>query len=1525
MCAIAEAEQYPGPVMRQTGYMQPMPNGVQVTPDGTYIVPDQSAGVASLEGIVGQRVAAPFGPRMGFTSQLDDSMGNTGNMYSVFAFLPKFVDSGNALLFATLEGSVTEYGDGLFNFGAGFREYDASRDRIYTAEGHFIGDGGHAKTFYAAGFALQSLGRYTDHQLTGNFVVGDDQVAVSSLITGSAFSGNNIVLTRTRTNEQAYSIVEYMWGGRLPFLGQYGVSGHVGGYYTWNPEADEAVGVKVRSDVQVTQDFSAGFTYTNDPKFGQTAFASITMMLPDGKPKSFLRPTRVYDRLGERIYHNHRISTANGSEQSGELAINPADNQPFFIVFVDPNRTDAGNGTFETPFNTLEASRLANNANTDIHFVFRRSDNTSTNLGVMAPFQLFDNQQFLSDGVQNTIVARQGSFPLPFNPLGTDTLATIFNETNTAAGSVLSLANNNTVSGFRISGADAAGTTFGQGITSSGAISGFSVTQNEFVNYTNGLVLGDVGNGTGAVGLLDNNTFTGTVGTAINGAVVATTTPGATLALSLQNNTATGNGSTMAAPGFGIGLSVTAGAGTTINANNPTGSPSTGIIGNTATGNGTGIFLGTTGTGIFNTVIDGNTATGNTNTNSGFRAEANGGTMTLSQVINNNWSNNTGNGGVFLASNGGVLSVAIFGDNTVSGNQANGLLLSANGIASMVDINIGSVVDPAIMDSVAQPNIITQNGATSGDGIRVTVGTGGTVRGRIVNNTIGSSATGNSISFMPENTGGVIDFGNVSAGRYIYQNQLTANSLGSGFFVNSTVTSVSRTDMFATFLNNSFSNNPNGGININMAGPNNIPPTPTTHVNGLNNSLTLLVSGSEDLNRNGVLDAGEDFDGDGVLTTTFSNQAITGNGLAGIAASLTGNAYLNVAIQNLDISNSVASATVGSGSGIFFNREDTTLLEATIADVNLLTNANDGLTVRLLGNEPNDPNQPFRDRPNTVNLIDVTANMNQGSGISFRGFADSAIVGTLTRVTATNNQLNGVRVQMSEDSAFGDPTGGPMMIPPPGQLSVFDGLTLNNNQQSGVFFQADDNARIVGQIRSDTRNTTINNNAVTSGHGVEMLFGGGQSDVRITGGPTFTTTIADNGNTNGSNGIDIDISGTANSILSVQSTTIRGAISNTVTGADGDGINVDIQGNSAPTIVFGGSGVGNFILNNEGDGVQIAVSNGTSRPIINLVENVIGGNASGNGGNGGNGVLLDVDGGVGTGVDASASGPVITATFSGNEISENVLDGVHITLDGAMGTRDRESGPAPANVTNDLSSITFNNLNTISSNGEHGIFYSADAGFLENRRVLLTNIGFPPGPNSMNNMRDPEFDATGTAITDGSQAFYAPTIPEFAALNTGTLGSSSAYAIPWVNLRTANNTRLTIDRNTIQNNGTGTVQGEGVFVTVGTNTYLAADMRNNVFGGNLGNDLRTESVNTAGNPMDLGNDTGPTQFDPVSMTNVPQDEVFLDDSSQFDLRFARNTGNQISANSAGASYNNDDPAKRPAGVSMSTTPRTGMI
>ena len=104
----------------------------------------------------------------------------------------------------------------------------------------------------------------------------------------------------------------------------------------------------------------------------------------------------------------------------------------------------------------------------------------------------------------------------------------------------------------------------------------------------------------------------------------------------------------------------------------------------------------------------------------------------------------------------------------------------------------------------------------------------------------------------------------------------------------------------------------------------------------------------------------------------------------------------------------------------------------------------------------------------------------------------------------------------------------------------------------------------------------------------------------------------------------------------------------------------------------------------------------------------------------------------------------------------------------------------------------------------------------------------------------------------------------------------------------------------MQNNGTGTVTGEGLVISVGTGAYVAADVRNNIFGGNLQEDVRTESFLSAGNTYDSVDDTGATNFD----------AIYHDDTAQLDMRFTNNSGNQVFFSSVGATYTNNDALKR---------------
>src|SRR5262249_44040488 len=98
-----------------------------------------------------------------------------------------------------------------------------------------------------------------------------------------------------------------------------------------------------------------------------------------------------------------------------ELAINPQDNQPFFVVHVNPNKTaGTGTGTFEDPFSQISQFNnlpTAPKSNIDIVYVQPRLDGTSTQLDTGVT--LLSNQHLLSSSVAHTFTATQGTFQLP--------------------------------------------------------------------------------------------------------------------------------------------------------------------------------------------------------------------------------------------------------------------------------------------------------------------------------------------------------------------------------------------------------------------------------------------------------------------------------------------------------------------------------------------------------------------------------------------------------------------------------------------------------------------------------------------------------------------------------------------------------------------------------------------------------------------------------------------------------------------------------------------------------------------------------------------------------------------------------------------------------------------------------------------------------------------------------------------------------------------------------------------------------
>ncbi len=454
--------------------------------------------------------------------------------------------------------------------------------------------------------------------------------------------------------------------------------------------------------------------------------------------------------------------------------------------------------------------------------------------------------------------------------------------------------------------------------------------------------------------------------------------------------------------------------------------------------------------------------------------------------------------------------------------------------------------------------------------------------------------------------------------------------------------------------------------------------------------------------------------------------------------------------------------------------------------------------------------------------------------------------------------------------------------------------------------------------------TNISNNG---SDGIEINTSGGQSDILITAG-TGNTVIDGNGTgIAGGNGVRWNSSGTSNATTRITRTTIsnsqRGGSEDAngngvldpgedlnnngdIDVANGDGVQANFSGDSISTLVVGNVGEGNVIQNNEDDGVAITATGsnatGNPRPVISLVSNTIGGTVDGlNAGNGGDGVSFNVFGGtfvspfqndatIDNDVTAASpfsdqfngilgvteSGAVPQFTMTNNLVSNNNGRGVNLLLTGASGTRDREFGAS----TFDPVLMTIQN-NTIVSNGAEGVYMRADSDMNQSRFIFLPNFPDPP-------------------VTGFQNLNYSPFRAEFQNLNLGSVNGNTAYLVPYQNLRTVQNSFLTLTDNVIQNNGVNTVTGEGVRIDVGTGSYVAADIQGNVMGGNLEEDFVTSSFLSAGNTSNSFDVTGDLTFD----------VVFLDDTAQLDVRFQNNSGNQIAPTDVGAIYTNADPLKQ---------------
>jgi hypothetical protein len=307
----------------------------------------------------------------------------------------------------------------------------------------------------------------------------------------------------------------------------------------------------------VTQDIQLQIGASSDKLFGQNVYGAVTYYFPDGRPSRILSRQPVRERLYTNVERNYRLNVYRRELKETVISINPDTGLPYVVHHVDNiNAPGTGDGRVQNPFGSLADAAPG----ADIVFVHHNQTDGGGNpilTGYDTGITLFDNQRLLGQGTDHLFTdLKFGTLTLPGNDGGPMPVIT------NPAGDVVTLANNNEVSGFQIGGAAPNGPS-GNGIFGAG-ITDFNINRNTILNAGLAGISID-GSGTGSI---TDNTITGST----NANIEINNTTGTALTLDVSDNTASTGLAGLILRGDGAGSDIDAVlSGNTFNSNDNSG------------------------------------------------------------------------------------------------------------------------------------------------------------------------------------------------------------------------------------------------------------------------------------------------------------------------------------------------------------------------------------------------------------------------------------------------------------------------------------------------------------------------------------------------------------------------------------------------------------------------------------------------------------------------------------------------------------------------------------------------------------------------------------------------------------------------------------------------------------------------------------------------------------------------------------------------------------------------------------------
>ena len=304
------------------------------------------------------------------------------------------------------------------------------------------GQGAGGENFFPqVGVGLEYLGDRIDFRANGYIPVGPQIQNREATSTGPLdFGGNNLVTTLIGTQDVALTVGELELATRITDLEAWAFAG----VYGMRGGPVEEVGGKAGLRGFLTPDLMASIAITHDEEFDTNAVFNLTWFI--GRTRMENAPCgRLEDRFRNPVIRNDYVALAQRTFTQNDQVATDTAGADFRFVHIDSSAAPGGDGTFEDPFDSLDAvTGLQEN---DIIL----AHGGSTLAGSMA---LVNGNQFFGEGADQvfSITTQQfGTVNLPETATGAAS-GPVPILTGTALGDTVTLAENNTVQNLTFDG-----------------------------------------------------------------------------------------------------------------------------------------------------------------------------------------------------------------------------------------------------------------------------------------------------------------------------------------------------------------------------------------------------------------------------------------------------------------------------------------------------------------------------------------------------------------------------------------------------------------------------------------------------------------------------------------------------------------------------------------------------------------------------------------------------------------------------------------------------------------------------------------------------------------------------------------------------------------------------------------------------------------------------------------------------------------------------------------------------------------